>query len=129
VCWKDEWAKGINELNKVIAHIEYAQRKLERRLDRNLKHLERLMSDKKYNYPKVLAPVKLLINKNTEAIENCKTMVSDSRKTQGLLYCMIHTIGITRSKTQPQRVYDLMGNYPGKKVDCSTTDCEHCPLT
>jgi len=76
----------------------------------------------------VLAPVEKLIKKNTGAIENCKEIISRFRKAQELLFCMVHTIGITRSKTQPQRVYNLMGNYPGKNVDCSTTDCESCPL-
>jgi len=135
MCWKDEWAKAINNLNSVITHVEYAQKKLEARLARNQKHLSRLKGDKKYNYPLVLAPVEERILRNTEAIENCKSMVSEFRESQGLLYCMVHTIGITRSKmskmsmTQPQRVYNLMGNYPGKKVDCNTTDCESCPLT
>jgi len=35
MCWKDEWARAINDLNFAVAHVEYAQKKLQRRLARN----------------------------------------------------------------------------------------------
>jgi len=118
---------AINNLDKAISHVERAQKKLEGRLARNQKNLTRLKSNKRTNYPKVLAPVENLIKKNTAGIENCKEMVTKFRKAQGLLYCMVHTIGIKRSKAS-QSVYLLMGNYAGKTTNCEKIDCEECPL-
>jgi len=126
MCWKDEWARAINNLNSAVTHVEYAEKKLEARLARNQKHLKRLKEDKKYNYPPVLAPVQERIKKNMVAIEDCKMVIKEFRARQAQLFCMVHTFGITRSETQPQRVYDLMGNYPGKND--YTKACEHCPI-
>jgi len=127
MCWKDEWAKAINNINNAIEHIEYAQKKLEARLTRNMKNLERIKRNPKYNYPPVLAPIEARIEKNTDGIRNCREIISELRQRQALLFCMIHTIGIKRQGAS-SRVYKLMGNYPGK-IDCEKTDCEDCPLT
>jgi prefoldin subunit 5 len=94
MCWKDEWAKAINNINNAIEHIDYAQKKLETRLARNIKNLERIKNNPKFNYPPMLAPVEALIKKNTNGIENCKETISELKSRQALLFCMIHTLGI-----------------------------------
>lgn len=132
MCWKQEWAQAIENLNSAITHVERAQLKLHKRLQRNEKNLQRLSQDKNHNYPSELAPVQALIKKNRDAEQNCKEAIVGFRKTQGLLYCMIHTVGIWRKTKEgkqqtSRRTYTLMGNYIGK-INCNTTDCEDCPL-
>ena len=110
MCWKHEWAMAINNLNSAIAHVQNAQEKLQNRLVRNKKNLERMKSSKKYNYPKMLAPVEVLIEKNQRAIKECGQLIADFGARQGQLFRMVHEYGIKRSEV-PQRVYQLMGNY------------------
>jgi len=132
MCWKQEWAQAIQNLNSAIMHVERAQVKLHKRIERNEKHLQWLSQNKKYNYPSQTAPVQARIKKNREAEENCKDIILDFRKKQALLYCMIHTVGLWQKTKEGEkasrRTYTLMGNYPGKNVDCENTDCEDCPL-
>lgn len=110
MCWKHEWAMAINNLNSAIAHVQKAQQKLQNRLVRNKKNLERMKSSKKYNNPKMLAPVEVLIEKNQRSIEECGQLIADFRARQGQLFRMVHVYGIKRSEN-PQRVYELMGKY------------------
>lgn len=114
MCWKHEWAMAINNLNTAIAHVQKAQDRLQNRLVRNNKNFERMKSSKKYNYPKMLAPVEALIEKNERGIEECEELIADFRARQDQLFRMVHEYGIKRSKV-PQRVYQLMGKYRGKK--------------
>lgn len=110
MCWKHEWAMAINNLNSAIAHVQKAQERLQNRLVKNRKHLERMKSSKKYNYPKMLAAVEVLIEKNLRGIEECGQLIADLKARQDQLFRMVHIYGIKRSET-PQRVYELMGKY------------------
>ena len=111
MCWKHEWAKAINNLNRAITFVERAQKSLEERLARNRRHLNRLRENKKYNYPANILPVEERIKKNQNGIEECKQIIADLKERQSQLYCLIHTIGISHGETS-QTVYELMGNYP-----------------
>jgi len=115
MCWKYEWAMAINNIGRAIEHIERAQKKLEARLGRNQKNLERLQSNPRYNYPTQLGPVKELINKNSDGINKCKDMISTLKQQQDLLFRMVHTYAI-KHKEPSQTVYELMGKYPRKLI-------------
>lgn len=143
MCWKQEWASAINNLTNAkfwiqrenyaaawrslkaaITHVSRAQVKLEKRLARNLVTLQRLSSMKKYNYPRMLAPVQAIISKNQKGILECKTVisvlegkpsVSEVEHIQDQLYVMVHTYGIKHAKN-PKRIYALMGNYAAGKT-------------
>jgi len=115
MCWKHEWAMAINNLNSAIGHVQKAQERLQNRLVRNEKNLERMKSSKKYNYPKMLAPVEVLIEKNQRAIKECGQLIADFRARQGQLFRMVHVYGIKHSEN-PQRVYELMGKYQFPKA-------------
>lgn len=110
MCWKHEWAMAINNLNSAIMHVQRARERLQNRLVRNKKNLERMKSNKKYNYPKMLAPVEALIDKNQRGIQECEQLIADFRSRQDQLFRMVHIYGLKRSET-PQRVYELMGKY------------------
>ena len=111
MCWKHEWAMAINNLNRAIVHVQRAQVRLQNRLVRNKKNLEKMRSNKKHNYPKMLAPVEALIEKNQRGIKECIQLIADFKETRTQLFRMVHEYGIKRKGT-PQRVYDLMGQFP-----------------
>lgn len=155
MCWKQEWAAAISNLCSAIKniqkqrgarvvqnlksatiHIHRAQMKLEKRLDRNERTLTRLSNSKKFNYSKMLDPVKKRIAKNTKGIKECKEIIADLKaaqmaivvqfpgfpkhlaadmtnsfkRRQDQLFRMIHEYGIFKSKN-PARTYQLMGKY------------------
>jgi len=110
MCWKQEWAMAINNLQHAQEHIEKAQEKLHNRRLRNEKNLQRLTSSKKHNYPCEIAPVKELIEKNRLGEQECKDVIAVLKQTQAQLFRMIHVYGIKHSEN-PQRVYQLMGKY------------------
>lgn len=106
MCWKQEWAHAINNMQKAIEHVEKAHDKLNKRLERNEVNLEKCIGDK-FEIKKI----KKRIEKNTEAIEGCKQIIESLKINQNLLFMMIHLFGISHSE-DPKRVYKLMGNYP-----------------
>jgi len=110
MCWKQEWAMAINNLNRAAVHVMLAKAKLEKRLQRNEANLQRLRGNKKYNYPPMLAPVQALIEKNRAGIQECEQVIAELKVRQDQLFRMIHVYGIKHSEA-PQRVYELMGNY------------------
>jgi len=112
-------------MNHAIEHIERAQKKLEARLERNQRHLDYHRNNPKYNYPPIIEPIENRIRKNIEGIESCKEIISDLKKRQALLFCLIQTIGIKQKKNS-QMIHRAMGSYVG--VDCKNTNCEECPL-
>lgn len=111
MCWKHEWAMAINNLERAKDHIRKARERLIHRKQRNLKNFERMKSNKKFNYPKMLAPVTALITKNQQGIDECDEIIEVLHKQQDQLFAMVHIYGIKRAGT-PKRVYELMGNYP-----------------
>jgi len=110
LCWKHEWAKAIGNIQKAIKYIERAKESLEKRLERNLRNLERCKKDPKWNYPSILEPIQKLIQKNTRAIEECNTIIKVLRCRQNQLYKMIQQYGISR-KASSKRLKQLMGDY------------------
>ena len=115
MCWKQEWAMAINNLNGAIAHVERARAKLQKRLERNEANLQRMRQNKKCNYPSMLEPVQLLIRKNEQGMAECEQVIGALRQKQDQLFQMVHTYGIKHSDN-PQRVYRLMGKYPLPKA-------------
>jgi hypothetical protein len=115
MCWKQEWATAIGNLNYTILHVERARDKLIRRLERNEKHLQRLVNSKKFNYPPMLAPVQKLIEKNRSGIKDCEDLIADMQMTQNRLYHMIKVYGIDRFGFS-KRLMSLMGTYVPKEA-------------
>jgi len=115
MCWIQEWARAINNLNHAITHVEYGKKKLEGRLARNYKNLQRLKSNPKYNYPTFLEPVEELIRKNTRAIIECKQLIADFKARQDNLYGMINTYGIRRFENS-KMIKKAMGTYVPKEA-------------
>jgi len=114
MCWKHEWAMAINNLEHAKDHVKHALVKLQKRKDRNERHLERLRRSKKHNYPSQLWPVRTLISKNAEGIKECEQILRDLEARQNKLYRMIQTYGIKHSGN-PERVRQLMGKYQPKR--------------
>jgi hypothetical protein len=115
MCWKQEWAMAINNLQHAQVHIARAQRKLQLRLHRNLQNLMRLQVDKKHNYPSEIDPVKALITRNDLGIAACDQLLDTLQAKQDELYHLIKVHGINHSEN-PQRVRQLMGKYVPKEA-------------
>ncbi len=115
MCWKHEWAKAINNLNRAIMFVERARESMQKRLLRNDKNLRRLQQNKKYNYPGVLKPVQDRIQKNLRAIAECDQIISELKIMQNQLFVMVHFYGI-KQPGGSQRVYQLMGKYDVKEA-------------
>jgi hypothetical protein len=120
MCWKQEWAAAIGNLEHAIVHIERAKVKLERRLARNRVHLELLSRSSKRNYPAMLASVQALIEKNRAGIEECRRVIAELMARQDQLFGMIKVYGINHSEN-PQRVKQLMGKYVPKEAESCAT--------
>lgn len=110
MCWKQEWAMAINDLEHAKEHVLRAQGKLRKRLARNKIALHRLSTSRKYCGSGSLAPVQQLIEKNRAGIEECEQVIAELRVRQDQLFRMVHVYGIKHSEA-PQRVYKLMGKY------------------
>lgn len=107
MCWKQEWASAINNLQHSIEHIERAQDKLEKRKERNEAALKKKYKTDFYEETKI----KARITKNNAGVEQCKGIITELKKRQDQLFIMIHEYGISKSD-DPKRVYKLMGKYP-----------------
>jgi hypothetical protein len=116
MCWKQEWAAAIGNLEHAIVHVERAKVKLERRLARNRVTFERMSRSSKYNYPPMLTPVQALIEKNRAGVEECRRVIAELMARQDQLFGMIKVYGINRSEN-PQRVKQLMGAYVPKEAE------------
>lgn len=114
MCWKHEWAKAINNLNRAERQIAYGRDRLEKRLLRNEKNLRSKQQSKKHNYPCELKPVQARINRNKAGISTCNDLIDMLKAMQDRLFVMVHAHGI--SKGNSQRVYRLMGKYDLKKA-------------
>jgi len=115
MCWKQEWAMAINNLERAKEHIAKARAKLQARKARNEKNLEMLRRSKKHNYPSELQPVEALIARNEKGIWECEHICCDLEARQDQLYRMIKVYGIKRSEN-PERVRQLMGTYVPKEA-------------
>lgn len=108
MCWKYEWAKAVNNLNRAIIHVEGARKKIHKRLLRNQRTLRVYKKSKKWNYPGCLAPVEALIKKNREAEEQCRRVIADFREKQNQLRRMISTYGIKMVSKKSRMAEKLM---------------------
>lgn len=116
MCWKQEWAMAINNLNHAIEHIERARTKLGEREQRNRRTLQKLRQSKKHNYPIETEPIEVRIVKNQKGQNQCEEIIEDLVKRQNQLFQMIREYGINHSEN-PKRVYLLMGRYRGLNED------------
>jgi hypothetical protein len=117
MCWKQEWAMAINNLQHAIEHVAKARDKLVKRLGRNEKHFDHLMGSKKHRGDKAaLAEVQGHIQKNRRGIADCDLVMSGLRTKQDLLFAMIQVYGLNRSEN-PKRVKQLMGKYVPKEAE------------
>jgi len=107
MCWKQEWASAINNINWTIIHIERAQAKLQKRLARNEQHLEYQMRQKGYKDKQALAEIQGLIQKNRKAFNDCKALIDVLRGHQKMLENMIAQYGINR-QSESARLKQLM---------------------
>lgn len=93
MCWKEEWAYAISDLNKAIAHIEKAREKMEKRRLNAQRWYENLSRDKKHGTPKELAKVQEIIGKYVEAERKCQCLISFLRSHQISLRRLIEKYG------------------------------------
>lgn len=106
MCWKQEWAHAINNLQHAIKHVERAKGKLIKRKERNEAALKKKRADR-YETKKILAR----ITTNNQGIAQCEHVIHDLKEWQDVLFKMVHEYGISHSDN-PKRVYKLMGKYP-----------------
>ncbi len=106
MCWKQEYASAIGNLQHAIEHINRAQEKLKQRQDRNEDNLKKKWKDR-YEGMKI----KARIEKNQMGQGQCEKMITDLKDCQDQLFKMIHEYGISHSES-PKRMYKLMGKYP-----------------
>jgi len=106
MCWKQEWASAINNINWTIIHIERAQAKLQKRLANNERHLEYQMQ-REYKDKQALAEIQGLIQKNRKAFNDCKALIDVLRGHQKMLENMIAQYGISK-KSESARLKLLM---------------------
>ncbi len=106
MCWKQEWAHAINNLQHGIEHVEKAKGKLIKRRERNEANLKKKWTDR-YEGKKIEAR----IEKNRRGQTQCESIIADLKDWQDQLFRMIYEYGITHSD-DPKRVYKLMGKYP-----------------
>lgn len=110
MCWKQEWASAIGNIEHAKEHILRAQKKLLKRKARNEETLEKLRGNKRLGYPKELQRVEDLIAKNTYGARECKIIREHLEAEQDRLYRLITDFGISRATTS-KRLRQNMGKY------------------
>lgn len=108
MCWKEEWAYAIRDINKAIKHVKRAQEKLEKRRDRAKKHYRKLSKDKKHGTAKELAAVQAIIDKNTSGIARCLLIVNNLRYQQQNLRTLIEELGINSTSSGSEKVRKIL---------------------
>lgn len=113
MCWKQEWASAIGNLQRAIERIEKAREKLVRRKERN----DRTLTRRRDRWSQMT--IGELAMKNEAGIDECNAVISSLESQQDRLYEMIQTYGIN-NQDHSERLEELMGNYRHagpKKVD------------
>jgi HEPN domain-containing protein len=90
LCWKEEWEAAVKNLERAIVHIKRARDSMARRMERNIKTLEKLRQ------PSRRRPVEKLLERNREAHDKCVELVETLRRLQEELRNLIQTYGISR---------------------------------
>ena len=104
MCWKQEWASAIGNLQSAVTHIERAKAKLEHRREKNLQRLQH--HHDKWSVKTILP----LVTKNTAGIIECERTIATLRAEQAYLYHMIETYGIS-VREKNARLIKLMNGY------------------
>lgn len=107
MCWKQEWAGAINNLNWAIIHVKRAQIKLQKRKLRNEKFLRHLKRSKSKSQKLITETQELLI-KNSAGERECKSVITTLQLIQKELKVMIETYGIKHA-SNPAATRKLMG--------------------
>jgi len=129
MCWKQEWASAIGNINRALKHVEKAKLKNEKRLARNTTTLERMMKSEKYNKPGSTGPVEALMQKNRNAVTECNEVIRNLKRFRTQLQVMIHTYGI-KQKVNPETTNRLMGkcNLCQTEQDTPNQVCNTAPF-
>lgn len=117
MCWKQEWAAAIGNLQYAIKHTERAREKLKKRKERNDATLQRTMEQGHDRFNE--ARIGELAVKNSSGIEDCDLVLLRLKTTQNILYEMINKYGISRPNMnnkvsgheENRRLLKLMGGY------------------
>lgn len=115
MCWKQEWAMAIGNLNHAIEHVNKAKLKLEKRADGNKATIEKLKGNVRRSDIRKQAEANLL--KNLQGVEECQSIIYMLKTKRHELQKMIETYGFSR-KDNPERTKRLMG----KCVLCRSAD-------
>ncbi len=108
MCWKEEWAFAIDDLNKAIAHVEKAEKKLQDRRIRAQRWYLNLGQDPKHGTPAELAKVREIIKKWAAAERECNEIKERLRCHQRVLRDLIVTYGFKRKDSGSARVRKVL---------------------
>lgn len=108
MCWKEEWAFAIDFINKAIAHVEKAEKKIQDRRIRAQRWYVRLSMDKKHGTPSELAKVQTIIKKWAEAEQECYNVIERLRCEQRVLRDLIENYGFNRKHSGSARVRKIL---------------------
>ena len=113
MCWKQEWAAAIGDIQDAIEHIDIAQGKLERRYEKNL---DALAHKSGRHFDKwATRTIMKQIQTNKEGIAHCKVAKLLLKERQDHIYQMILEFGITNRGEDNRRLAVLLHGYkPGE---------------
>lgn len=94
MCWKNEWAMAINNLNWAVIHVGRALVKLEKRRDRNRRTVAKI------NDRYTVSVVMETLSKHETAIARCKALAQTLKDSQTELDFLIKTYGISRGNNK-----------------------------
>ena len=108
MCWKEEWAYAIRNINGAIKHIERAKERLEKRRDRARKHYQKLNEDKKHRSVNALLEIQERITGNNRAIDECDYIVAELKDQQKNLRALIEEFGINQKTGGSAKVKKIL---------------------
>ncbi len=113
MCWKQEWAAAIGNIETALKHISAAEAKLERRRQKNFDswHFQKGQGQDKFEERKIFNR----IVKNSEGIRDCDDVRFMLEVLQDRLYWMTRKYGISVAR-ENKRLKKLMAGYHPKRV-------------
>ena len=117
MCWKEEWAYAIRDIDKAIVHVEKARKKLAKRRARAQSWLQKQSQDQKHNQPKQLAQIQEVISKGVLAEHRCDYLIETLRMKQRLLRGFIEAYGFSRKPGGSARVRKILQETFGKEAE------------
>jgi len=106
MCWKQEWAHAIHNIALAIIHVRRAEAKLQKRLERSERWLEK-WSQNRHAGPKGIAEIKTVIERNQTALAECREIEANLRQRAKQLMQMIEVYGF-KKKEDPNRTRQIM---------------------